>query len=144
MNLQNRTYAYLSVTKPDFDPVEITKRLGIEPSDCWRKGDPHPKIFGVDRKFSRWSLRSQLPENAGLEDHVADVLDQMDAKKESFCSILNEFEGELQLVGYFELSYPGFRLPASTTERIGCYHLSLDCDFYYLYSNEREDTDKYS
>jgi hypothetical protein len=144
MNPENRTYAYFSLIEPDFDPAEITRRLGIEPSDSWRKGDPHPKIFGAYRKFSRWSLKSRLPASANLKDHVVDVLDQMDAKKESFCSVLSEFKGELQLVGYFELHYPGFGLPASSTERIGFYRLSLDCDFYYLYSNEREDTDHHS
>jgi hypothetical protein len=144
MESRNRTSAYFSLKGSDFDPAEITKRLGVEPTMCWRKGDPHPAVAGVHRKSDRWSLKSRLPDSASLETHTADVLDQMDEHREAFFDLMREYDGELQLVGYFELDYPGFRLPPSATERIGFYKLSLDCDFYYLYSNQREDTDKHS
>ncbi len=37
--------------------------------------------------------------------------------------------------------YPGLRLYSSIIERIGFYKLSLACNFYYLYSKQREDTE---
>ena len=141
MESRNRTSAYFSLKGSDFDPAEITKRLGLEPAVSWRQGDAHPAIPGVHRKASRWSLKSRLDESAALEKHAADVLDQMDSCRDEFLALMNELDGELQLVGYFELHYPGFRLLPSVTERIGLYKLTLDCDFYYLYSNEREDTE---
>ena len=138
MSETNRQYAYFSITG-SFDPEEITRRAGIEPSDAWRKGDKHP-TNGLERRFSRWSLRSRLPEESELEVHVADVLEQLDLRSEAFDALSNEYGGRMQLVGYFHTHYPGLYFERSVVQRLAKYHLEMDCDFYYLFSNAREDT----
>jgi hypothetical protein len=46
----------------------------------------------------------------------------------------------MQLVGYFHEQYPGLHFEKDITEGLGKYKLSVDFDFYYLYSDGREDT----
>ena len=49
---QSETYVYFALKGDDFDPAAITARLGITPTDCWRKGAP-----GRGRRprtFSNW------------------------------------------------------------------------------------------
>jgi hypothetical protein len=58
MSEDNEQYAYFTITD-SFDPAEITRRIGVEPTKAWRKGDLHPKNQ-MERKFSRWSLASRL------------------------------------------------------------------------------------
>jgi len=140
MTKDNETYAYFSLAEFTEDTAEITKRVGVEPTEFWKKGEVNPKTK-LERRFSRWSLYSRLPRESDLEDHILDVLDQLDTNKDAFKAIIQEQGwGMLQLVGYFHAYYPGFGLESKIINRIAEYNLEMDCDFYYLYSDEREDT----
>ncbi len=46
----------------------------------------------------------------------------------------------MQLVGYFFKDYPGVSFERDLIERMAEYSLGMDCDFYYLYSDWREDS----
>jgi hypothetical protein len=135
----NKSYAYFCVQEFSFDPDEITRRVGLQPTDSWRKGDVHPKTR-LERSMNRWMLHSRLDRLEELEMHVKDVLAQLDSRKEAFLSVCSECSAYLQLVGYFYVYYPGFHLDQEDTRRIGQYNLALDCDFYYIYSDKREGT----
>jgi hypothetical protein len=133
----NKSYAYFCVEEFPFDPDEMTRRIGLQPSDSWRKGDIAPKTR-LERSMNRWELQSRLDRKEDLEAHVKDVLLQLDSQREAILSICAEFRAYLQLVGYFYQYYPGFHLDREDTKRIGQYNLAMDCDFYYLYSDKRE------
>ena len=135
---ENEQYAYFTLTG-EFDPAAVTARLGVEPTRAWRKGDACERTH-LERRFSWWSLYSRLARDVDLEEHVGDVLTQLDAAPEAFAAASREFGGTMQLVGYFYRYYPGFSLKAHAVEGLGRYTLALDCDFYYFYSPEREDT----
>jgi hypothetical protein len=139
MSEENKCYAYFTVVG-DFDPNAITERVGLRPTDCWRKGDLNPRN-GLERKFSRWSLRSRLETTKPLESHVTDVLDQLDANPLAFKDISAREGGGMQLVAYFHSGYPGVCFEKEVVQRLADYALSVDCDFYYLYSDAREDTE---
>ena len=114
-----------------FDPAQITERVGVNPSESCREGDP---IQGSKmlRKCSRWILRSRLDTTREFEEHVADVLSQLDEKQLAFTQLSAEFEGVMELVGKFHAYYPGLNFESNLITRMSQYHLSLDCDFYYL------------
>jgi hypothetical protein len=138
MGKNNEVYAYFSISNFEFDPQEITEKVGILPTKSWKKGDKDKSLS--ERKISRWCLYSRFKKTEELEKHIEDVLIQLDEKSEEFRLLSNKFEGQMQLVGYFYQYYPGFYLESWMTEKLGYYKLSLDCDFYYLYSEKREDT----
>ena len=134
----NHQYAYFSVTD-GFDPVEITARVGVEPTECWRRGDICPRRH-MERKFSRWSLHSRLSRDQEMEAHIRDVLAQFDTNTEAFAAVSREFGGIMQLVGYFHREYPGLHFERDITQALARYSLAVDFDFYGLYSHRREDT----
>jgi hypothetical protein len=39
MSEPNKSHAYFTVTGNDLDPDEITKIVGVSPTDSWKKGD---------------------------------------------------------------------------------------------------------
>jgi Domain of unknown function (DUF4279) len=86
-------YAYFMV-RGTFDPDEITTRLGIVPSGTAREGEPLPK-GPLRRKCSRWELRSRIEEAAPIEEHVKDVLDQLDANKSGFLQLSREHDATM-------------------------------------------------
>jgi hypothetical protein len=139
MTKDNEQYAYFTVVG-DFDPKAITGRLGIQPSESWEKGSRNERTH-FERKFSRWSLCSRLDRSATLEEHVQDVLHQTCDHAAAIREIGQEFKSWLQLVGYFHNDYPGFGLDSSLISGLALLNVGIDCDFYYLYSQEREDSE---
>ena len=138
MTRPNELYAYFTITG-DFDPADITTRLGVQPTDSWAKGSLHP-FNHMERKFSRWSLYSRLQRVRPFEEHIEDVLEQLRANAEAFRLISKEFGGQLELVGNFYSGYPGLVLARKQIEALVEFGLEADFDFYYMYSDRREDT----
>ena len=138
MTEPNEQYAYFTVAG-DFDPAEISSVVVLRPTESWRKGDLNPKTQ-YERKFSRWSLYSRLDRQRSLEDHMADVLEQMRVNRVAFCEASARYGGVMQLVAYFKTDYPGVSFGRELVHGLAEFSLGVDFDFYYLYSENREDS----
>jgi Domain of unknown function (DUF4279) len=137
MSKPNQQYAYFTVFG-DFDPAHITATVQREPSKSWQKGDIHPN--GHERKFSRWSFESRLERTALLEEHISDVLVQMNERSKEFIEVSRKYSGHMQLVGYFYERYPGLHFERELVERIAQFGLSIDFDFYHYWMETPEET----
>lgn len=132
----NQQYVYFALGG-DFDPADITVRVGVQPTECWRRGD----ICGRtrrERRASRWSLHSRLDRGQEMEAHIRDVLAQLDARAESFAAVSREFGGWLQLVAYLHRDYPGLHFDRGIIDGLARYSLVVDFDLYWLYPGRRE------
>jgi hypothetical protein len=138
MTEPNEQYAYFTVTG-DFDPADISQMVGVTPTECWLKGDVNPRTQR-ERKFSRWSLYSRIERTRELQAHIADVIEQLGMNKRQFVELSSKYGGVMQLVAYFKTDYPGLHLDRELVESLAEYALSVDFDFYYLYSDCREDS----
>src|SRR6516225_677571 len=132
MSEPNEQYAYFTVAG-DFDPAEISSVVGLRPTESWRKGDLNPKTQ-YERKFSRWLFYSRLDRQRSLEDHTADVLEQMRVNRGAFCEASARYGGVMQLVAYFKTNYPGGSFGRELVNGLAKFSLGVDFDFYYLYS----------
>jgi hypothetical protein len=139
MTRPNEQYAYFTVTG-DFDPGSISKALRIEPTESWQKGDRNETTH-YERKFSRWSLRSRLDDFVSLEPHIRDVLDQLKERAAEVRAVANDHNyAGIQCVGHFYASYPGLSLDRSLIRDMAALNLDIDFDFYYMYSDRRDDS----
>jgi hypothetical protein len=138
MTKDNEQYAYLTVVG-DFRPESVTAKLGLEPSEAWKKGDRNERTH-LERKFSRWSIESRLERSASLEDHVRDVLEQVLPNADQIRQVTTEYKVWVQLVGFFHNNYPGFGMDRELISGLAQLNVGVDCDFYYLYSGSREDS----
>jgi hypothetical protein len=138
MTKDNEQYAYFTVVG-DFDPNAITSRLGLEPSESWIRGSRNERTHH-ERKLSRWSLDSRLDRSTSLENHVRDVLQQTLLRTQEIRRLGEEYEAWIQVVGWFHNSYPGFSMDKETISYLARLSIGIDCDFYYLYSDSREDS----
>jgi len=128
MQTPDTWYAYFHV-RGSFDPDEITRRLGATPTKTAREGDAIGDTT-KKRPCSLWALHSRLGPSASLEEHVKDVLDQLDANKAAFGLVSRDFGGTMQLVGYFRDVNPGVHFDSDVVRRTADYGLCIDCDFY--------------
>lgn len=126
-------------------PEEVSAALGLSPSKSWRPGDP-PDAHGIpgkERKESFWRIESRIARDArvGLEDHVKDVLAQLEPCFAAAASLSRQHRGLMELVGYFHEYYPGLGFDASTIQRLAALGVQVDCDFYYLAPEEEAQRD---
>lgn len=134
----NVQYAYFTITG-DFEPVDVSTSAGVTPTECWVKGDLNPHTQ-MERKFSRWSLYSRLDRSRSIEAHIEDVIEQLAVNRGGFVELSSKYGGTMQLVAYFHADYPGVHFDRSLVESLSEFRLSVDFDFYYLYSDVREDS----
>jgi hypothetical protein len=128
MGTPDTWYAYFHV-RGSFDPDDVTRRVGVTPTKIAQEGEAI-RSTNKGRPCSQWALHSRLKHTAPLEEHVQDVLDQLDVNKAVFEQLSRELDGTLQLVGYFAEREPGVHFEREILERVARYALSIDCDFY--------------
>lgn len=136
MTEPNNCYAYFGIYGDDIDPPALSAKLGVAPTEAWRKGELDPRRR--ERRTGHWSLYSRLARTADLEQHLLDVLLQMDANASAFAAVSQRFGGIMQLVGHFHDIGAGLNLPKEVISRLAFYGLQVDLDSYYLYSDNRE------
>jgi uncharacterized protein DUF4279 len=128
MQTPDTWYAYFHL-RGSFDPDDVTRRVGVTPTKTAREGDAIGTT-SKNRPCSHWELHSRLGPPAPLEEHVRDVLDQLDRSKAAFGELSRELGGTMQLVGYFCDVNPGVHFDLEIVGRIAEYALCIDCDFY--------------
>ncbi len=135
----NEYKAYFTITG-DFDPEELSSRVGILPSECWKKGDVNERTRR-ERKFSRWSVDSRVDQSQPIVEHIRDVLKQLEPFTEKLKPEIANFEAGMQTVAYFHQESPWFHFDEDVVAGCAALNLSIDCDFYTLYSDRREDSE---
>jgi hypothetical protein len=122
---EQEPYAYFCLGGA-FAPDEITRRVGVLPSETARAGDAIGS--GRKRQNSLWTLRSRLHSSGDLDRHVTDVLDQLDTSRSAFEEVSRELGGMIVIVGFSRDNAPAISLEKETVGRLTHYALRLDVE----------------
>jgi hypothetical protein len=122
---ERESYAYFYLAGR-FDPDEITRRVGVTPSETARAGDAIGST-GIKRQNSLWALHSRLQPSAPVDLHVRDVLDQLDRNRLAFEELSHEVGGIIEIVGFSREFAPAVSLEREIVERLAQYVVRLDC-----------------
>jgi hypothetical protein len=134
--LKNEYHAWLLVSNFDFNPEEITKQLGIEPTNVKIKGEYRVVGKKTPRKIlnkeNLWILDSELPRNIPIEKHIEHLLDKIKPYKQNFIEIAKQYS--LQLTGaiYYYEANPGINLDKKILKEITDLNVELGLDIYCL------------
>jgi hypothetical protein len=110
-----------------FVPDEITRRVGALPSETANAGDAIGK-GQRKQKSSRWMLRSRLHSSGDLNQHVRDVLDQLDTNRSVFTEVSRGLGGVIVIAGFSQDYAPPISLEQETVARLAAYGLRLDVE----------------
>lgn len=92
------SYVYFALTGDDFDTDEVTNRLGITPTDSWRKGDKGQ--FKPILEFTSWRLSTDKgQEYLQIDKLVDEIISKLFDKIE----IINDLKGQFQLDSVLEI-----------------------------------------
>ena len=82
----------------DLDPANITRALGLEPVSAQPSANLKIKSKRMyNTKLGHWNLGSRLRENATVQNHVKDILDQIRPKKRILRRILKNVDADLNI-----------------------------------------------
>ena len=115
----------------EFDPEEITTKVGIIPSETWKIGELiHPKGT-IRHNKNGWSLKSKL-ETAELEDHVRYVLEQLQPGWEPLAQLCTQHDAEIDCVIYVNGQVPAIHFDKRIIDRVDKLNAEIDVDLYIL------------
>ena len=126
------TYATLRIMADDLDPHEITRLLGISPSETLRAGDARPPKPGRVWEHCGWYLTSSgVVASRDLRRHLDWLLDQIAEKQDIFAMFTSH--GYLVDIPCFWSSAQGHGGPIFSPQqmtRLGTLGIELWIDLY--------------
>ena len=115
----------------DFVPDEISAKLGFLPDQLSSVDDTDLDTM-LPRRRVFWSRGSRLERHLSVEQHVLDVLDQIDFAAEAILELRKQYAGRLQIISTY-LYPPGTCcLSSAVLGRIAALGLDLVFDSYNL------------
>ena len=110
-----------------FDPDDITRKVGVAPSETARADDSIDKIRRK-RRNSLWTLGSRLQPSERLDLHVEDILNQLDTNRPAFEQLSRELGGIIAIGGLSRGYLPAVSLEPETVVKLAQYGLRLEID----------------
>ncbi|CEO89651.1 MAG TPA: DUF4279 domain-containing protein [Syntrophaceticus sp.] len=100
-NQEQKPHDYFSVSfriiGNNLEPPKITLLLGLEPDIAHKKGDSRTGesksgkiITYAPFNIGIWSINSKLDKNNRLEDHIINILERIESKKDVLVKLTNE------------------------------------------------------
>lgn len=131
----NEGRVYFALDGDDFDPDELTKFLGIEPTSIMRKGS---RIVGKIPKMSSWQLSTEnlVSEYVDVFEMSTEIVHKLKPKKELILQAKARFNvtPRLEVVLWFSVnenhSTPAIGFEVETVEFLGEIGASIDIDTY--------------
>lgn len=88
---KSNSYVYFALSGDDFDPKQVSARIGIEPTESWQKGDKGK--YNPSMSFASWKLSTAKGMEPILMDNlVLEIVDRLYDKVEVINQIKKEFE----------------------------------------------------
>lgn len=138
MSEEYKTYAYFWISGFDVPIQDISKKLGLEPTDAWNKGDPSKYL--LQRKQSTWRYYSPLPRTEMfLDAHIKALINILAERREIIKELKKQYEAGISCVGYYKCANPGFHLDEDIIKDMASLNLSVDFDLYCLGESDKKD-----
>lgn len=124
-------YAYYRIKEEELPLEEISRVLGLAPSECWRKGEPGRYVSA--RKDSGWCFHSPLPRsNTNLAEHIEALTEVLKPKAEMLRSLGQRFKTYVVCTGKFDSTCsPALFLSKETMAFLAFIGADFDADLYF-------------
>jgi hypothetical protein len=127
----NEVTVRLTLTSTDGSPEDVTARLGLQPTQSWRTGDPIGKSARL-YAMNGWSLSSGLDASAELDDHVRALLGLLEPAMPALRELSERWDLELSCALYAREYVPACHFDRETIERLASIGAEIDVDLYCL------------
>jgi hypothetical protein len=115
----------------DFDPDEITRLLGIEPSWTHRKGELRYEDAHGPSTVSAWILYCSPDCGGEVQDQLVWLLMLLWPKRDIVKKLCDEFFGWLKLYAYLDGDSMGFMLDQNKLLLLHSLGVSIECEYIH-------------
>ena len=112
----DKSAATLRIAGAALDPAEITRLLGCEPTDSYRKGSKHQDIV---RRTGLWCLDAPDRQPEDLDAQIGELLSQLTPDLHVWASLARRFELDLFCGFFMKKSHEGLEVSALTLKALG-------------------------
>ena len=137
MKSKNQCVTYFAIVGGDFDPSEMTKRLAIEPDQCWKASDI--RRDGEPYGFSYWECGRCEKYNVYAEKQMEKTIAKLTKKIKVLNDIRKDFDVEFRLQIVPEITAGGINPCLAPSMKVidFCHdtRTNLDIDLY-VYSEK--------
>jgi hypothetical protein len=140
------SYVYFALKGDDFDTDDVTNRLGITPTDAWRKGDKG--FYKSTVEFAMWRLATDKgKEYIYIENLVSEIVSKLFDKIEIINELKRQFklDSVLEIVLYIDTnednSTPALGHDLRTIEFLYRTGTTTDIDIY-RFNSDSDETNK--
>lgn len=142
-----RVKADYTLSAPDLDPDEITRKLSIQPDASGRRGDPRlngkGEPMGGDEREGWWQISSDGLDSKDINAHLDSLLARLLPQEQVILEVIKEGQTESYFDILWESSYlyagTGPILETRTVNGIGRLNASIGFDIYQIDSEEKND-----
>lgn len=113
----NRATADLRLISEQWSAVELTSRMGAEPTTSYERGDPRLRGWAAGKSF--WLRGSHLPNSVPLEDHIEQVVAFAESRREALRSLAAAAYVDITSAASADNGPAEVRLDAGLCSRIG-------------------------
>ena len=127
--------ARLRIIGDDLDPDDVTRMLKCEPSEASRKAEVRPKRgrHPVYARSGIWLLKSPLEPSQSLEAHIRAILDEVHADIDTWTSLGERFEVDIDVGLFLDNDNEEFWLSPDVVQLLGDRGIGIDVDVYALF-----------
>jgi hypothetical protein len=128
--------ASLGFTDFPMSPQDLTKELGIEPTNSWRTGEIGT-MSKLPMKNNGWELGSGLELSRDFESHLKALLDKIRPYKENFIDAGKKYPAILSCIVYIygqDRPFVGFE--STSVKELAELNATIDIDLYILTSSQ--------
>lgn len=138
---EHRDYSLASfrIMSDELEPTEITALLEIEPDVAHKKGDQDCVMskkgtvrYRAPYRSGLWAIRSRLDKFCRLHDHVANLLNCIELKRDALAKLKDRgFKLDIYIGhNFMDEAQPGMSLASDTLKRMGDLGIDLNIDLY--------------
>jgi hypothetical protein len=118
-------------------PDEVTKLLGIIPTQAYRKGDIfRGKVYDLIRKTGFWKYSVKRSAGVYLEDQISMIFDQLSGDLDVWRELTTRFDADLFCGLWLKRWNRGLDFSPQTLQRISERGLSIGLDIYFDYDQK--------
>jgi hypothetical protein len=132
--MESKIYAYFLLCYFECDPEEITKIVGVSPTDVWRIGDKITNRSTLKRKENGWRLKSNLEQTSDLDAHIKNVLERLKPGWGKLRELGLQYYAEISCVIYcYDPQSPVIHFDKEIIKAAIELNAEIDVDYYSLY-----------
>jgi Domain of unknown function (DUF4279) len=129
-----KSRVYLGITSETVTAAELTARIGLEPTENWKKGAPNPTTRGrINYKFHGWFLDPSGNGPGGVDQKLQKLLDLTDP----YAAAIRELSEEGDCSVWVRVPYSGYQeqmwgvgVDPRDLQRLAALGAGLDIDLY--------------